>query len=131
MNDHFLLEAIWVLFTYGRWSLVCGLAISSVIVIWGSRRASRPSRMTMLAAATFVLWFALIVGVEYGYHAWQSIPNPPEQAFSDTGGPGITLLLGWLPSLVLLGIVHVLLRLCCRNSASNPTPPPESPFSSV
>ena len=67
MNDHFLLEAVWVLFAYGWPSVACGLAISLVMVIWGSRRVRHGSRMAVLAAATLVLWIALIVGIEYGY----------------------------------------------------------------
>ena len=130
MNDHFLLEAVWVLFTYGWPSLACGLAISSVMVIWGSRRVRRRSRMAVLAATTLVLWIALIVGVEYGYNAWQSIPNPPEEAFSDTGGPFFVLFAGWLPILIMLGIVHLFLRRCWRNLASRPTPSLGSPSSS-
>ena len=120
MNDHFLLEAVWVIWTYGRASLICGLVISLVMVFWGSRRMRRRLRMAALATATLVLWIALIVGVTYGYNAWQSIPDPPEEAFSDTGGPGSVLLAGWLPSSVVLGIVHLILRLCCRSPGSQP-----------
>jgi len=121
MNDHFLLEAVWVICTYGWPSVTCGLVISSAMIIWGSRRVRRSSRKAVLAAAVVVLWLALIVGVETGYHAWQSIPNPPEEAFSDTGGPFVVLFLGWLPSLVVLGIEHLLLRLCWRSAAPPPT----------
>ena len=112
MNDHFLLEAVWLLFTYGWPSLACGLTISSAMVIWGSRRVRRRSRMAVLAAATFVLWIALVVGIEYGYNAWQSIPNPPDEAFSDTGGVFVMLFLGWVPGGTILGIAHLFLRLC-------------------
>ena len=111
---NFLQEAVWVLRTYGALYLACGLGISFVMVFWGSRRVRRVSRMAFLVAAILVLWLAMIVGVESGYHSWQTIPNPPEEAFSDTGGPGITLFLGWLPSLVVLGIAHLSLRLCWR-----------------
>lgn len=107
---NFLHEAVWVLRTYGAPYLAGGLAISCVMVLWGSRRVRRVSRMAFLVAAILVLWLAMIVGVEVGYHSWQTSPNPPEEAFSDTGGPGITLLLGWLPGLVVLGIAHLLLR---------------------
>ena len=61
----------------------------------------------------------LILGVETGYSVWQSIPEPPPEAFSDTGGPFVVLFMGWFPALVLLGGVHFLLcryrlkLLCC------------------
>ena len=111
MNDDFLLEAVWVLFTYGWQYLAYGLAISSVMVILGSRRVSRRAGMVILAAATFVLWIALFIGVDSGYRAWQSIPNPPLEAFSDTDGPFSVMFLGWFPSLIVLGSVHLLLRI--------------------
>ena len=124
MNDHFLLEAIWVLFTYGWLSLTCGLAISTVMVIWGSCRVHRRSRMAVLAAAILVLWIALFIGVDSGYRAWQSLPNPPEEAFSDTGGPFSFLFAGWLPSLILLSSLHLVLRRYGRNNSSSTTSPP-------
>jgi len=111
MSDHFMLEAFRVILKYGWVSLTCGLAVSIAIVIRGSRRLRQGSRIAALTAATLVLWFALIVGVEYGYHAWQQLPNPPEEAFSDTGGPFFILLVGWLPSYALLWTVHLILRL--------------------
>ena len=127
MNDHFLREALWVLFTYGWPYVACALAISTVMVVWGSRRVRRGSRKTVLTAAILVLWLALILGVETGYHAWQSTPNPPEEAFSDTGGPFVVLFLGWLPGLVVLELEHLVLRRCWRVSAPPPTPPPAPP----
>jgi len=119
MKDHFVLEAFWVVFTYGWVSLACGLAISVALVVWGSRRVQRRSRMAILAAATLILWIALIVGVEYGYNAWQSIPNPPNEAFSDTGGPSFMLFLGWLPSFAFLGTGHLLLRLNTKRNITS------------
>jgi hypothetical protein len=115
MSDHFLREAVWVLFTYGWPYLAGGLAISALMVLWGSRCKRRCSRKTVLTAAVIVLWLALIVGVETGYHAWQTTPNPPKEAFSDTGGPAVVLFLGWLPGLVVLGIEHLALRRRCGN----------------
>lgn len=127
MNDNFLLEAIWVLCTYGIAFTVSGLVISSVLVLWGSRRAKLWARIAFLGGAIILLWIALILGIENGYHAWQSIPNPPKEAFSDAGGPFTILFLGWFPSLVILGIEHLLLTLCWRSFCSKkPTPPPES-----
>ena len=48
------------------------------------------------------------MGVERGYSIWQSLPNPPDEAFSDTDAAA-GLFLGWLPSLVFLGCLHALL----------------------
>jgi len=118
-HSYFITEALWVVFTYGIKYTICGLAISSLLVLWGSRRMRRGWRIAFLGVATLVLWFAMFVAVESGYRAWQSIPNPPEDAYSDTGGPFFILFLGWLPSMVIIGIEHLLLRLCWKSFDSN------------
>ena len=127
MKDHFLLEALWVLCVYGWVSLACGLAASSAMLVWGARLVRRPWRMVVLATATLVLWIALFVGVDYGYGAWQRTPNPPAEAFSDTGGPFFMLFAGWVPSLCVLAPLHLLVRLCSRAFAHNPPPLPGRP----
>ena len=118
-HSYFITEALWVVFTYGFKYTVCGLAISSLMVLWGAFRKRIGWRIAFLGAATLVLWFAMFVAVESGCRAWQCIPNPPEDAYSDTGGPFYILFLGWQPSLVILGIQHLLLRLCWRKLGSN------------
>lgn len=122
MNDHFLLELVWVIFTYGWKPLVIGLTLSLFLVLWGSKRVHLLSRLTVLAVATLGLWIAIVVGTELGYHTWQCLPDPPDEAFSDTGGPLVSLFLGWLPSLVLLGLAHGLFRLA-RGRPNPPSPP--------
>ena len=111
MENHFLAETIWVISTYGIRILAWGLAISFLILIFSSGFARRILRLAFLAVAVFVLWVAMWVSAEYGYNAWQSIPNPPNEAFSDTG-PIFFLLVGWLPSLGILGSAYLVLRLC-------------------
>lgn len=122
----FLLESFWILCTYGAKYSGCGLALSSLLVIWGFRRVRRGARMAVPGAASLVLWLGLFLGVESGYYSWKSIPDPPSEAFSDTGGPFFILFLGWLPSLVLLGIGHLLLRHCWRK-LKPPVRPPDLP----
>lgn len=80
MHDDFLLETVWVLAVHGWKPLAFGL------------------------------WIALFIGVDSGYRAWQSGPNPPDEAFSDTGGPFTMLFLGWVPATLLLGTVFWLTR---------------------
>lgn len=118
-----LQETAWILCTYGALYSACGLAISFAMVVWGSLRARRVPRMVTLAAAILVLWITMIVGVESGYYVWQSTPHPPDEAFSDTGGPFFVLLLGWLPSLVVLGIAHLVLRWCWWSRQLSSAPP--------
>ncbi len=109
MKDHFLLETIWVLCSYGAGYSLWSHLIAFLMVAWGSGRKRRGIRMALLGTAVLILWIGLILGVETGYSAWQSIPEPPQEAFSDTGGPFIVLFMGWFPALVLLGGAHFLL----------------------
>jgi hypothetical protein len=111
VNNHFLVETVWVLCTYGIKYFAWGLAISFLILIFGSSRARLIPQLVFLLAAILVLWVAMFVAAEAGYSAWQSMPDPPDEAFSDTG-PIFFLLVGWLPSFCILGIVHLALRFC-------------------
>lgn len=113
MNNHFLVETIWVICTYGIRYFAYGLAISFLLVIFSSIFSRLVPRLVFLGAAILVLWGAMFVGAEVGYSAWQSIPDPPNEAFSDTG-PIFFLLAGWLPSLALLGPMHLVLYLVPR-----------------
>lgn len=127
MNDHFLLEAIWILGTYGIAFTVSGFAVSSLLVVWGSRRAKLWARIAFLVGAVILLWIVLFCGIDHGYRAWQSIPNPPKEAFSDTGGPFTILFLGWFPGLIILTIEHLLLRFCWGKNAPKKANTQEAP----
>lgn len=124
--NYFLTETAWVQCNYGWQPLACGSAISLVLVAWASRRIRPGVRIAALAAAVLVLWIALFVSAEVGYSAWQGIPDPPDEAFSDTG-PIFMLIMGWFPSVIILGIVHLLLQRCSRHFGSPPSPPPLPP----
>ena len=119
MKDHFLLETIWILCSYGAGYSLRALLIALLLVAWGSGRKRVGVRMALLGTAVLILWIGLILGVETGYSVWQSIPEPPPEAFSDTGGPFVVLFMGWFPARVLLGGVDFLLcryrlkLLCC------------------
>jgi hypothetical protein len=124
MKDHFLLETVWILCSYGAGYCLPSLLIALLLVAWGSGRKRGGVRMALLGTSVLILWIGLILGVETGYSAWQSIPEPPEEAYSDTGGPFVVLFMGWCPALVLLGGVHFLLHRHRLKWASNA---PEQP----
>lgn len=95
--------------TYGAKYLEGGLAIAVFIVIAGSRSSVTAIRLGLLAMATFALWFSTVISVEVGYSVWQSMPDPPDDAFSNTGAI-FWLVAGWLPSGLLLGALYRILR---------------------
>lgn len=104
---NFFIETVWVMFTYGGKFLAIGIVPFVAMVFWASRCEKRRARFPILFVSMVVLWVSMFIAADSGYRAWQSIPNPPEEAFSDTG-PILFLVLGWLPS---LGIALLLLRI--------------------
>lgn len=127
----FMNETAWVIVNYGSQYAFCGLLLASGMLVYGARRERRVSRVAFLVAAIFFLWVAIFLSVDSGYRAWQNIPNPPEEAFSDTGGPFVALFLGWLPGLVILSILHLLLRRYVKDSSCLTTSPPSPESSDV
>ena len=45
-----------------------------------------------------VLWAGIFLGTHFGYGAWQTMPDPPEEAFADGAKLTASLILGWLPA---------------------------------
>jgi len=109
MHSHFLVESILLMLTYGAKYLGIGLAIAIFIVIAGSRSSVTAIRLGLLAIAILALWVSSVISVEVGYSLWQSMPDPPDDAFSDTGAI-FWLIAGWLPSGLLLGGLYRLLQ---------------------
>ena len=63
-----------------------------------------------LPLGVFGFWAGLFFGADIGYQQWQSMPDPPDEAFADTAPLG-ALLIGWLPGSVFCGIVFGVTRL--------------------
>lgn len=110
MHDDFLLETVRVLAVRGWKPLALGLGISLAMAIPGARLRGIGWSVGILLVAILGLWIALFIGVDSGYRAWQSGPNPPDEAFSDTGGPFSMLFFGCVPATLLLGTVFGLTR---------------------
>ncbi|MCA9266709.1 MAG: hypothetical protein KDA60_22780 [Planctomycetales bacterium] len=62
-----------------------------------------------LLVGVVIVWVAIFVGSDMGYRAWQSIPDPPDEAFSDASVLG-ALILGWLPGLMFCSLVFAVVR---------------------
>ena len=68
-------------------------AIASYLAAW---RSGIVFPLLLLFVGVFTFWGGLFLGAELGYQVWQSIPDPPDEAFSDAFPSG-ALLFGWLP----------------------------------
>ena len=119
MIDHFLFKTYWVMFTYGLSYLAIGLCIATVLVVLASRCSKLSFRLPILFMAVVVLWGSMFIAADAGYREWQSIPNAPAEAFSDTG-PIFFLVAGWLPG---AAIAYLMLRMCWWISPLRKIPP--------
>ena len=77
-----------------------------------------------------VLWAGIFLGTHFGYGAWQTMPDPPEEAFADGAQLTGSLLLGWLPAGMIacawwggLSLIGPVMR---RRRGSQPAPEPSS-----
>ena len=84
-----------------------GAGIALVVSFFAGRLKSWLATGVLLAFGVVAFWASLFVGSDMGYRAWQSIPDPPPQAFADTAPLG-ALVFGWIPGglfcLVIYGI---------------------------
>ena len=68
-------------------------------------------RIPVFFLAVILLWGSLAVGVAKGYDAWQSMPDPPDEAFADGADLTGSVLFGWMPSLVVCTVTFLFTRL--------------------
>lgn len=75
----------------------------------------------LLLLAVAAVWLSLILGVCWGYDAWQSLPEPPDEAFADGANLTGSVMFGWMPAgagcAVVFFIGHVM-----RHRRNRPRP---------
>lgn len=117
-----------------------GAALGVVAALLAARNRSWFGRIPLLLVGTLCAWAGLFFASEKYFRVWQSSPDPPDEAFADTGPIG-ALLAGWIPGGLLVGVVFALgllffawrrrvaLRSIVLDSAppNTPTAPPTSP----
>ena len=54
-------------------------------------------------------WFGLAIGSDLGYRAWQAMPDPSDEAFSDASAAG-ALLFGWMPGAMFCLVIFAVVR---------------------
>ena len=74
-----------------------GCVISATLA-WKAPGRGLLAQACLLLASFATLWLALIAGVCFGYDAWQTMPNPPDEAFADGAKLVGSVLFGWLPA---------------------------------
>lgn len=78
---------------------VCGGLVAAVLAAWNRAWLGR---VPLLVVGVLCVWIGLFLGSDHYYRVWQSMSDPPDEAFADTGPFG-ALFLGWLPGAVVVG----------------------------
>lgn len=55
--------------------------------------------MATIFVGILALWAGLLLGSDLYFMVWQAMPNPPDQAYSDSG-PSLLVIAGWIPGTV-------------------------------
>ena len=73
-----------------------GLAGSFVLATTAAWSRGFLIPLILLPVSVLSFWSTIFLGSDMGYRAWQQIPNPPDEAYSDAAPAGL-LILGWIP----------------------------------
>ncbi|MFT5302933.1 MAG: hypothetical protein ACI814_003750 [Mariniblastus sp.] len=86
-----------------------GCVIAVVASLFAGRISGCVWPGVLLIIGVLAFWSGVFIGSDMGYRAWQSMPDPPEEAFSDASVVG-ALVFGWLPGGMLCLTVFGLVR---------------------
>jgi hypothetical protein len=87
-----------------------GAALGVVAALLAARNRSWFGRIPLLLVGTLCVWAGLFFASEKFFRVWQASPDPPDEAFADTGPLG-ALLAGWIPGGLLVLVVFAAGRL--------------------
>ena len=93
---------------YPIFGLACLVSTTMTFLAARKRGTLVPGMLFGLGVLSF--WIGLFVGSDLGYRAWQAMPDPPPDAFTDTLPLG-ALLAGWIPGSIFCGLIFSVLRL--------------------
>lgn len=86
-----------------------GCLLAAIASFFAGRMSGCILPGTLLMIGVLAFWSALFVGSDLGYRAWQSMPDPPEEAFSDASALG-ALVFGWFPGGLFCLTIFALVR---------------------
>ncbi|MEZ6136543.1 MAG: hypothetical protein R3C53_16730 [Pirellulaceae bacterium] len=86
-----------------------GLLVAGILSLIAGARSGCAFPGFLLIGGTLTLWAAMFFGSDMGYRAWQEMPDPPDEAFSDASVLG-TLVLGWFPAGIFCLMVFAVVR---------------------
>lgn len=89
--------------------MLLGCLIAGTVSLLAGMKSGCLVPSLLLPIGIIVFWAALFFGSDRGYRKWQSMPDPPAEAFSDASVLG-ALVLGWVPGLVFCSMVFGVVR---------------------
>lgn len=91
--------ALWTLFGVG-------LGVALLACISAAVNRSWLGRIPLLLVGILALWAGLLLGSDGYFRVWQGMPNPPDEAFSDSG-PSLLVIAGWIPGTIGIFILFL------------------------
>lgn len=88
---------------------VLGCLGSAVVSFVAGRMSGCVWPGCLLVIGVLAFWSSVFIGSDLGYRAWQSMPNPPDEAFSDASALG-ALVFGWFPGVIFCLFIFGLVR---------------------
>ncbi len=85
-----------------------GLPMALVAGVCAAAIGGRLLKSGVMLVGVLAFWVALFLGNHYGFGAWQTVPNPPEEAFVDGALLVGSLMGGWLPGGLLVVVAYAL-----------------------
>ena len=83
-----------------------GVGLALVAAVLAAVNRSWWGRAPILLVGILAVWVGIFLGSEKYFRVWQSIPNPPDEAFADTGPMG-ALIAGWMPGILVVTILFL------------------------
>lgn len=84
------------------WHLGVAAVFSGGGAVYAAWSQSLAVRALLVPGCICYFWLAFVAGVGAWFYTWQSGPNPPDEAFNDTGALG-AVIVGWVPAVLVVG----------------------------
>lgn len=83
-----------------------GLTASLLAAVLAAWNRSWWGRLPILGVGILGTWIGLLVSSDLYFRVWQAMPNPPDEAYADSGPAG-ALLFGWMPGILVMVVLFV------------------------
>ncbi len=92
--------------------------ISIVMSVLAARTEVEDRKFSYFLFGVISHWLGLALAADLAYRAWQSMPDPPSEAFSDAGAGG-ALFMGWIPASFFCAIIFFLAKLTKKSNSTH------------